>query len=285
MRRSPKDETSHPIGFELFLAIDPRLRPSTYFMNKDATWFHRLFASTLGLAVAYSAAADTTITTFDNFNLDGLFATWASAAVDSGPTAYSITATNYGSGYKDINPNIDATGETNIELTVTLNGTGAANDPISGPIVSLVDGDGSFYNYAWYGQTKGTHVLRAALNAPTFISPAGSVPGLNLSNLDFFHLQDDPGGYHGQYTITFENLRLTGAPRPAITSQSYNPATQEFTLAWRSLPGKSYTILYTPDLTDPFTALVPDVPSSGNSTTYTVIMPAGNSGFLRVQQQ
>src|SRR5689334_6110786 len=94
--------------------------------------------------------ADTTITTFHDFNLDGLFA-WADAVVVSTSTNYSITDTNYGSGYKAINPHIDATGETNVELTVTLDGTGGPDDPISGPIVSLVDNDGTFYNWAWYG--------------------------------------------------------------------------------------------------------------------------------------
>ncbi len=254
-------------------------------MKQIKKWLTNLIVMANGLAMVSSALADTTISTFENFNLDGLFGNWASATVVSGPKAYSITSSGFGSGDKAMNPNIDATGETNIELTVTLSGTGGPNDPISGPIVSLVDGDGTFYNYAWYGQTGGTHVLTANLSTPTFTSAAGSVPGLDLSKLAYFHLQDDPGAYPGQYTITFELLRLTGAPRPAITSQSYDPITQEFTLTWTSRPGKNYTILYTSDLTNQFSPLVPDIATGGSSTTATVTMPAGNTGFLRVQQQ
>jgi len=167
---------------------------------------------------------------------------------------------------------------------VTVSGTGGANTPVSGPIVSLVDADGTFFNYAWYGQTSGGHILVANLSAPTSTSAAGSVPGLDLSKLAFFHLQDDPGAYQGQYTITFEHLRLTGAPRPAITSQSYDPNTHEFTLTWTSQPGKSYTILHTADLTSPFSPLIADIASNGTSTTTTVTMPVENSGFLRIQQ-
>jgi hypothetical protein len=240
----------------------------------------------LSFIFSFSTFADTTISTFDNFNLDGLFANWANTAPVSGPNDYSITASGYGSGYKDINPLLDATGETNIELTVTINANGvAANTPISGPIVSLVDADGTFVNYAWYGQTKGTHVLTRSLSNPNFVSADGSTPGLDLSRLDFFHLQDDPGPYSGQYTITFEKQRLTGAPLPSITAQSYNPATQEFTLTWNSRPGKSYSILFAPDLSSAFTPLITDIPSDGAATTTTVTVPGGNSGFLRVQQQ
>ena len=42
--------------------------------------------------VTHSAVADTIISTFENFNLDGLFPSWNSATVVSLPTGYSITA-------------------------------------------------------------------------------------------------------------------------------------------------------------------------------------------------
>src|SRR5213080_2692809 len=139
-------------------------------MKQYMNWFLHLASIAGGVALMSTAAADTTISSFDNFNPDGLFANWASATVVSGPASYSITSSGYGSGYKTISPNIDATGETNIELTVTLSGTPGASGPISGPIVSLVDADGTFYNYAWYGQTSGSHVLNASLSSPTFTS-------------------------------------------------------------------------------------------------------------------
>jgi hypothetical protein len=238
-----------------------------------------------GLSGINSARAETTISTFENFNLDGLFSSWTSATVVSLATNYSITASGYGSGFKAISPNIDATGETTIESTVTLSGTGSPNGPISGPIVSLVDADGTFYNYAWYGQSRGTYVLSAKLNSPTFVSAPGSVSGLDLSKLAFFHLQDDPGTYTGQYTITFSLLRLTGAPALAISAQSYDPKTQQFTLTWNSKPSKSYSILYAPDLATPFSPLVTDIASGGNSTTNTIPVASGQTAFLRVQEQ
>lgn len=251
-------------------------------MKKQQTW---CVVAVTSLALISSAVADTTISTFDNFNLDGLFASWGSATIDSGPTAYTIRATGYGSGFEDINPNINASGETNIEVTVTLNGTAGPNDPVSGPIVSLVDGDGTYYNYAWYGQTIGTHVLTKNLSSPTWVTSPGSTPGLDLATLDFFHLQDDPGAYSGEYTISWEHLRLTGAPGTMITSSSYNPATQEFTLAWTSRPGKSYTLLYSQTVDGTFNPWQMDIPSGGDFTTNTVMLPTENSGFLRVQQQ
>lgn len=238
------------------------------------------------LVITLSAIADTTITTFDDFYMDGLFG-WSDAVVTSTETNYSITDIGYGSGYKDINPNIDASGETTIEVTVTLSGPPGADGHL-GPIVSLVDGDGTFYNFAWYGQTLGTHVLTNNVNSPTFTSGAGTVPGLDLATLDFFHLQLDPGGFGsaGAYTVVWENLRLTGATGPVITAQTFNPATQEFTLTWTSRPGKNYSVLHTPNLTTDFTPLATDLPADGaTTTTTTVVIPAGDAGFLRVQQQ
>jgi hypothetical protein len=160
-------------------------------------------ASLAGSTPAFAAAI--VVNSFDSFNLDGIFANWQTAnggSIISGPESYTVTATGYGSGFKDINPNIDASGNTLVELTVTLSG-GA-----SGPIVSLVDGDGTFFNYAWYGTEPGTHVLIADVNSPSFISGAGGIPGLDLSTLDFFHLQDDPGGFAGAYTVEFKNLSI-----------------------------------------------------------------------------
>ena len=254
-------------------------------MKQHTKFFPSITLLVVNVLLVNSALAETTISTFENFSLDGLFPSWSSATVNSNPTNYSITASGFGSGYKAFNPNIDATGETNIELTVTLSGTGGPNAPISGPIVSLVDADGTFYNYAWYGQTAGTHVLHTNLSTPSFTSAAGSVPGLDLSKLAFFHLQDDPGSYTGQYTITFELLRLTGAPGLALIQQSYDPTTQQMALTWTSQPGMSYSVLYTSDLSTAFSALVTDIPSNGNSTSTTVGLPAGQSGFLRIAQQ
>lgn len=175
-----------------------------------------MVAGAVGLA--QTAQAQVLITDFSNFNLDGAFASWGTATIVSGPTSYEITSMGgYGSGYEDINPNINAAGATDVELKVSI--VGAPSGPTAGPIVSLVDGDGTFVNYAWYGQPSGTHTLTMSLLTPSWVTSAGGVPGLDLTTLDFFHLQNDPGSYTGPYQITFDNLQLNSViPEPATAA-------------------------------------------------------------------
>lgn len=173
-------------------------------MKQQTKWFANVLALAGSLALVSPAVAATTITTFDSFNMSGLFA-WSDATVVSGPTSYSITDTGYGSGYYDINPNINASGGTTLEVTLSLSGASEANG-LLGPIISLVDGDGTFINFPWYGQTLGSHVLTADLTA---------FPALDLSTLDFFHLQLDPSGYAGAYTVEWQNMQITTVPEPS----------------------------------------------------------------------
>jgi hypothetical protein len=246
-------------------------------------WLTIMLALTSGWGMVNPAVANTTINTFDDFTSDALFGSWSSATIDSGLTAYTITATNYGSNYK-YNP-VDGSGEKTVELTVTLSSS-APNSGKLGPIVTLEDADGTSFNYAWYGQLNGHRVLTMPLTSSSrTTNAAGTVAGLDLANLTNFHLQLDPSDYHSGYTVAWENLRLTGAPRPVITAPAYNPDTREFTLTWSSTSGKVYTILQTSDLSVAFTPLLTDIDSGGASTTATVVMPDGDSGFLRIQQQ
>lgn len=235
------------------------------------------------LATGSSALAEVELAIFDeNFAMSGLFA-WSDATVVAGANGFSITDTGYGSGWKAINPIIDATGHTNLEMTVTLSGPGG--DGFLGPIVKLVDGDGTGMDFAWYGRTLGHHVLNRDLLNEGILREAGADSKLDLSTLSFFHLQLDPSTYSGQYTVRFERLRVTGAPGFVITAQSYNPATREFTLSWSSSPTNTYTILHSPTVTGMFHPLLTGIASGGTSTTNTVTVPMGDSGFLRVQQE
>ena len=238
------------------------------------------------LLAAVSAMAATTITTFDYFVSDELYASWASpsAIIDSGPTAYTITATGYGSNYK-YTP-VDGTGNTNVELTVTLSGPPAADGHL-GPIIGLVDADGTYANYAWYGQLLGTHVLTMPIATPTWIASPGTTPGLDVATINHLHLQLDPGGFgtQGAYTVAWEHLRLTGAPPPAITNFSFNQQTLEFSLTWTSSIGKLYTVAYSTNATGPYAPLATDIPAIEASTTTSVIMPEGDKGFLRILEQ
>jgi len=188
-------------------------------MKRHNCWFMNALTLAGGLALVFPAMADTTITTFDNFVSDALYPSWAlpSATVVSGPTAYSVTALGYGSNYKYIGfPAIDGTGNTHLELTVTLSGPPAA-DGMLGPIIELLDADGTDYNFAWYGQTLGSHVLTMPLDSPTWSNNAGTTPGLDLTTLTHMHMQLDPGGFgsSGFYTVSFENLQLITVPEPS----------------------------------------------------------------------
>ena len=250
-------------------------------MKKEC--FGKWIAVVGGLGLATSALADINVVTFDeNFSMDGLFA-WADATVVASAAGYSITDMGYGSGYKAINPKIDGTGMTNIELTVTLSGPGG--DGFLGPIVKMVDGDGTGMDFAWYGQTLGNHVLTANLATGGILREAGANSKLDLGTLSFFHLQLDPSTYSGQYTVRFEKLRLLGPTGPYITAQSYNATTREFTLTWTSLADKTYSVLHSSTVNGTFTSLQTGIASAGTTTTTTVTLPVGTAGFLRVQQE
>lgn len=169
------------------------------------------------LVVAHRATADVTIANFSNFKSDELYPSWKSATIISTDTNYVVIATGYGANYKYIgNPAIDGTGYTTIELDVTLSGPPAADGQL-GPIVTLIDADGTTYSYCWYGQTLGHHVLTMPINAPTIKDKVGTVSGLDLTTLQHLHLKLDPSqfGKSGAYTISWNKLRLVGGSSKA----------------------------------------------------------------------
>jgi hypothetical protein len=249
-----------------------------------SSWFAALLGGATCIALANTTKADLVINTFDNFTSDALYASWSSGTIVSGPTSYSVTASGYGSNYK-YNPIAqDGTGNTQIQLTVTLSAADPGNaDGRLGPIITLVDGDGTEYNYAWYGQTTGHHVLAMPINSPTWMS--GPNNGLDLSTLTHLHIQLDPSVYSGQYTVVWEDARLIGTTPPQITSQSYNPATHQFTLTWTSSPTGTYAVQYASSITGSFSDLQTGIAGTGATTTFTVTVPDGDVGFLRVRPQ
>jgi len=87
----------------------------------------------------------------------------------------------------------------------------------------------------------------------------------------------------------FDNFELIDtapvAPTITITSYQYNPTTHQFTLTWTSQPSANYTIQTSANLMSGFASLVTNIPSGGTTTTYTVTLPAGNMGYLRVFAQ
>jgi hypothetical protein len=158
------------------------------------------------------ASATTVLTDFNNFNLSGTYGSWAGGFITSGPTSYHVEAVGgFGGGFFDMDPNIDATGETTIEFTYTGNPSNTPN----GLVLTLVDEDLTTHNWAWYGVSNGTNTLTASLSSPNWVSGNGSVAGLDLAQLSFFHIQSDPlpGTGNGITDVSFEHLQLT--PEPA----------------------------------------------------------------------
>jgi len=88
-------------------------------------------------------------------------------------------------------------------------------------------------------------------------------------------------------TNIFRGVALAPVTAPAIiiTSSSYNPASQQFTLTWSSTAGASYSVLYSTNLSlagGGFSPLVTDIYAGGLTANATVTVPAGPVGFVRI---
>lgn len=144
------------------------------------------------------------INNFSNFNMTGRYASWGSATITSGPSDYRIQAVGgFGGGFYDINPNVDLTGATSVQLDMTVNPASSAG----GILVVLSDNDGTEYRWSWFGLMPGnTYALSAPITSGGLAS-AGAVPGLDLSNISYFHLQGD----FATTDITIDRLAVTSA--------------------------------------------------------------------------
>ncbi|WP_428386132.1 PEP-CTERM sorting domain-containing protein [Mucisphaera sp.] len=178
--------------------------------------FHHTKSLAAALAITTTAAtaqAGVLITDFANFNLTGTYGSWTNPAPVG--TDYTIVTEAFGGGFYDINPNIDASAPNldTIELKVTLNSYETPAQPGAGLgiILGLISDAGTPQEFGTFGTTRQFGVLPGSY---TFTWPVPA--GLNTANLDFFHLQVDPGTNTGdEYSITFENLAIVPEPASA----------------------------------------------------------------------
>jgi hypothetical protein len=177
-----------------------------------------------GFGLAGAALADTSISTFDNFTPNAVYPSWSSGTIQATSSNYIVTATGYGSLWKQIGP-LNGTGNTNLVLDIDLSGSTGADTNL-GVIVDLKDGDDTQISYRFYGRSRGHHVLVANLftaDVPAtdngvaitnnlfriVTNSAGSTAGLDLANLWHLNLEMDPYVYtFAPYTIAFNDLKL-----------------------------------------------------------------------------
>jgi uncharacterized ParB-like nuclease family protein len=180
-----------------------------------------------GLTMVNSTRADTPITTFDSFAPNALYSSWSAGTATATPTNYIITATGYGSLWKQLGaPPINGAGNSNIVVDVTLSGSAGADGNL-GVIVDLKDADNTQISYRWYGRSTGHHILVGNLfdaGVPAtdngviitnnlyriVTNAAGTTAGLDLTALWHLNLALDPYIYGGAYTLEWNDLRLTG---------------------------------------------------------------------------
>jgi hypothetical protein len=183
-------------------------------MKQATIYFAATMFSAL-IALDGAARADVLITSFESdYFQSALYASWAAdppaATIEYGPESYSVTATGYGSNWTYIaGLGVQGEGETHVKLDVTLEGPSAADGHL-GPIITLVDADGTRNNYAWYGQLLGNNILTLPIASPTWVEATGATSGLDLNAIEHLHLQLDPGGFGatGQYTVRWNELSL-----------------------------------------------------------------------------
>lgn len=225
------------------------------------------------------------LTTFTDYTFDSVGGNWPSATVVTNTQGYQFIASGYGTAYKALATRVDASGNANVQLTMNFSSADSTASGKLGAIVKLFDNNGNAIAYSWYGQSLGEHILIKALTNSTWV--VSNTPAFNFSALTGYRVEVDPSTFAGTYTAAWEQLDLVGTAPTSIliTSQSYNPATQNFTLTWTSAAGKTYNILTATNLNSGFTTNTTGVASGGATTTTTVALPNTPACFLRVQQQ
>jgi autotransporter-associated beta strand protein len=160
------------------------------------------------LAMAASMVSATTVASFDEWFPDSVYGSWPNGELAMNPTSFGVKATGFGGGYANIIPNVDATGASVIQLSASVNAG------VAGFLVALGDTTGHEWNYAWYGNIPGGGV--GGSNDYVFTKPissfnfsTGAAGQLDVANIDYIHIQVDPGFNPTlQYDVTYNDLSL-----------------------------------------------------------------------------
>ena len=149
---------------------------------------------------------DQVISDFTDFSLDGTYEAWDTATFTTNGTSFRVQSTDFGGGYEDIEPNLNAAGAVTLVLDVVVEPANQA-DVIR---VLLTDTDGTERVYDFAVPGTGPQTLSKPLTDYAFDMQVGTTPGLDLANLDFFHLaggfnNGDPGLV---FDVSFDNLAL-----------------------------------------------------------------------------
>ena len=175
-------------------------------MHPPRLW-HSLSAAAIAAALISSAKANMPLCNFADWAPDGFGFGWTSSV--STATNWQVSGSGFGDAHAtaSFSVNSNATLQVNLSLTAPSGATGSLT-----PIVVLQDGDGTLIQYAWPGQSPGTNlVLTMPLNQGQLLTNyPGTIPGFDFTTVSYFHLQLDPGGFAGTYTISWNDLSAVG---------------------------------------------------------------------------
>jgi hypothetical protein len=179
--------------------------------------FSKLFATAIGvagaLATGTTARGDLILSSFPaGFTLNAYYANWSTATHSDTGTGFMVTSHGYGSGYSALPSTMDGSAYNAIQMTLDVAGPGPGI-PISSAIADLTDSHGDQEQFAMqYGLQAGAGQTYMMLLSAGHMASGTS---LDLTQLTDFNIEDDPGGYSGQYTVTYHDLRLVNVPEPA----------------------------------------------------------------------
>lgn len=170
----------------------------------------RYLAMLGAVAATTSMSQAVTVTSFDNFTPTSPYASWASGTITPGATGLGVQATGFGGAFCSLD-NVDATGADTVQLQATVTAG------VAGFIVALGDTSGHEWNYAWYGNPVGTYTFTKPVNTPNFST--GAAGQLDLANIDYIHIQVDPGAFGSTpYNVSYDDLSLVVVPEPATAA-------------------------------------------------------------------